>query len=98
MASAAAAAISAAVEGSPQTADAVTKAGGLDLLLSIMKKGSPNCKTSAVEALQVPIARPDTLRIVMQWQKHAIKVMSEAEGTVFVRYMAPRPFLHSKAQ
>ena len=57
VASAAAAAISAAVEGSPQTAEGVAKAGGLDFLLSIMKQGSPNCKTSAVEALQVPTAQ-----------------------------------------
>lgn len=54
LASASAAAISAAVEGSPQTAEAVAKAGGLDMLLSIMRMGSPRCKTSAVEALQVP--------------------------------------------
>ena len=53
VASAAAAAISAAVEGSPRTAEAVAQAGGLDLLLSVMKKGSARCKTSAVEALQV---------------------------------------------
>ena len=73
MASAAAAAISAAVEGSPQTADAVAKAGGLDFLLSIMKKGSPNCKTSAVEALQVPVAQPDTLRKFMPFHALASK-------------------------
>lgn len=53
VASAAAAAISTAVEGSPRTAEAVAQAGGLDLLLSVMKKGSARCKTSAVEALQV---------------------------------------------
>ena len=51
--SASAAAISAAVEGSPRTAEAVNQAGGLDLLISVMKKGSPRCKTTAVEALQV---------------------------------------------
>jgi hypothetical protein len=60
VASAAAAAISAAVEGSPRTAEAVAQAGGLDLLLSVMKKGSARCKTSAVEALQVTWDPPFT--------------------------------------
>lgn len=77
VASAAAAAISAAVEGSPKTAEAVAKAGGLDLLLSVMKKGTQRCKTSAVEALQV--CTPLTLepkcmssRRKLEWLPHIL--------------------------
>ena len=79
MASAAAAAISAAVEGSPQTADGVAKAGGLDFLLSIMKKGSPSCKTSAVEALQVPSASPLYLSTPRQCM-HGHTLLMHASG------------------